>query len=181
MLFTLDSDNRIVLNADVLGIPVFRRVWENYPPEEAEKYMALIYYSSSTDLKNPYHVYPSKERQARLYTEFLKVDPATYKLPEDIKACIIQYRSFQTSTPGLRLLASARKALDELSEYLNNVDYTKVSKEGIPLYDPVKVSALLKNVGPVMEAFDKMKTRVEKEQTDKENNIRGGGEKGMFE
>lgn len=179
MIFQLNKDGKLELDADVFSIPKFRAVLDAFPLEEAEKYLAIMYFSQSTDTKNPYYGYSEETRIPSLVKEFLGEDPKTYKLPKVVQEGIRHYAEMEKQDPQLRILRGMKIAMDKTSEFLETVEY--ITKKDGPLpSDPTKVMAMLKGIGPLITSYQAILNSVKQGQK-KDSKIRGGGEKGMFE
>jgi hypothetical protein len=80
----------------------------------------------------------------------------------------------------MRLLRSARKAADKLSQYFDNVDFEKIDKFGKPVYSSRDVASNLKEIGNIVKSLSTLEEQIRKEQSNS-GKIRGGGEIGDYE
>ena len=70
-------------------------------------------------------------------------------------------------TPSSKMLVSAITSVHRLSEYFENIDFTKtkIDRDGneVDYYDPKKVVDTLKNLSGVVKTLQELKTQVNKE------------------
>lgn len=171
-------NNQPVVNPECLLIDQFNSIMlrdKSKDKSTALKELAYVYFS--TDYKSLYRTYPEEIRNKSI-VEDIKL-PADW-LPDDVihKACD-KYKELQ-KTPTLGFLEDALKGLDATRKYFANVDYTLKDRMGKPIYDITKVMNALSNCSKVVDSVEKLKEKVEKEQSINEN-IRGGGRGGELE
>lgn len=177
-LFDLDSDNKIILNADSLALPPLKKIWDkdkSKTKEEATKLITYIYLIS--DNQSPYMNYPPGVREERLATDIFK-DINWKPSPEIIQA--IDYYKDLTQTTSMRLLYSARIACHKLADYFEEADFTELDDNGKPIYTAKDVAANLGSIGKILESLDTLESKVKQEVTSKVK-IRGGGNVGSYE
>lgn len=171
-------NNQPIVNAECLLIDQFNAIVQRDKTKDksiSTKELAYVYFS--TDYKSLYKTYSEEIRSASI-VEDLKL-PASW-LPDEVihKACD-KYKELQ-KTPTLGFLEDALKGLDATRAYFANVDYNLKDRMGKPIYDITKVMNALSNCSKVVDSVEKLKEKVEKEQSINEN-IRGGGRGGELE
>lgn len=114
--------------------------------------------------KNPYLSYPLKDRERILIYDLFK--NLKWKPDKKVKEAEKKYLEFM-ETQSLRLLKSSRKAVDNLSEYFEAIDFTKKDFEGKSIFNARDLTANLEKVGRIVESLSKLEEVVIKEQTRK--------------
>ena len=178
-IFDIDA-GKIQLKASSLAIPEFKKIWEKDKTEDKkESYNAISYVTFLCDssLENPYRNY-SEEDKVKVLKKDCFADE-DYELDEDVIAAIKKYREIQ-ETVSVRLLRSAKKATDQLSEYFDTVDFSEKDNYGKPVYSARDVSSNLKEIGNIVKSLAALEKQVQEEQTSS-GKIRGGGEIGDYE
>ena len=176
-LFDL-RDGQVVLNPESLAIPIFNTIWKRdktKSKERANREIAYIFFMC--DFNSPYMAYPSTKRRDIILSDFMK-DPK-WKEDKDIKDAMSKYLEFQ-ETHTMRLMKSAKGAVDKLTSYFENIDFLEKGENGKPLYNAKDVAINLEKVGSSVESLDKLETKIKKEiKTD--SRVRGGGDIGLYE
>ena len=166
------KENKVVIEPDSLAIPVFREIWrrdKDRNKERAIKELSYIYFI--TDYKSPYNIYPDGKREDMIKSDFIKEDK--WKPDDLIKSAITKYEEFQ-QTPSLRLLKAARKAQDEITNYLETGECEKFP-------DIKELMTVVNAVGKAVESVDKVEEKVKKEMTNSNRSKGQGGDDNMFE
>ena len=164
------SNFKVVLKPDAVVIPPFIDIWERDKTKgkhKATKELSYIYFIC--DFKSPYSIYTDEERPLKVQEDFIK-DPE-WKPDPLIKAAMDKYNEFQ-ETYTMRFLEKARKGVDKLSAYFDEVDFHAVGEDGKPLYKATDLSRNLKDVGSIIESLDKVENQVKKE-IDTKSKVKG--------
>jgi len=160
-LFTL-QEHVLKIDPDTLAIPEFRVIWDrDKSKDKAIAYKELSYIYYYTDHKSSYQNYPDEERADKVRDDFIR--DKKWRMDDQVQAAISKYDELQT-TPTLRLLLSARIAVDKLAAYF---------KEAEP--EDRNYTSNLDKIGKIIESLDKLEEKVKKEQT-QQSKIRGGGD-----
>ena len=93
---------------------------------------------------------------------------------EDLKALAVRFLEFQ-QTPGTRLLSASQTAAEGLIQALN--DY---SSGAMDIDTAIKITRILKDVGPIVKSLDIAMKQAKAEQLDT-GKIKGGGTIGLYE
>jgi hypothetical protein len=171
-LLTL-KNHKLELNPDVLGNPVFKRLWDkdkSKGKEVAYKELLLIFYIC--DFNSPYAKYPKHEREAKVCSD---IYDAKYKISKEIRAVIDEYEEIQyKSSPSMRLLSSSREAVHKLAKWLDGVDYNDNEKAVKEVTDAIS------KIGKMIESLNQLEEAVKQEITTSAR-AKGGGTTGLFE
>ena len=174
------EEGSVKLKASSLAIPEFNKIWKKDKSEDkAEAYNVISYitFLCDTSIENPYRNYSDEDRRKVLHKDFLQEH--SYELGKDGEAAIAKYRKTQ-ETVSVRLLRSAKKATDQLSEYFDTVDFSKKDRYGKDVYSARDVSSNLKEIGNIVKSLTALEKQVKEEQA-AAGKIRGGGEIGDYE
>jgi len=165
------KNHQLELNPDVLAIPVFKKIWDSDKTEGKHKaYKELLYVYYVADHKSPYSKYPKEERTMKVAMDIMG---EKWKCSSDLQKVIDEYVYTQTrNLPSLRLLMSAREAVHELANWLDNVDYE--------VTEPAKVTRALGDIGKIINSLNALEEKVKKEITTT-SRARGGGVEGAYE
>ena len=163
--------NRIILSTDELAIPPFK----DYYNESTDKELALKeieYIIWLYRWNTPYEAYPESERASRVAKDVFKND--NYIMNDRLKALSKRFLEFQ-QTPGTRLLSASQTAAEGLIQALN--DY---SSGAMDIDTAIKVTRILKDVGPIVKSLDIAMKQAKAEQLDT-GKVKGGGTIGIYE
>lgn len=146
-------ENRITVTAECLMIREFNELWirdKSKAKETALKEITYVYYVS--DYKSVYNNYPLSTKEFKIKEDIIK--DSSWQPDDIVKAAIAKYDELQI-TPTLRMLRGARKALEELTRYYENL---RVTDRNI-----MPASASLEKLGKISESFDKLEDKIKKE------------------
>lgn len=173
------EDNRVVLNPQSLNIPEFKAIWDRDKSKQkgnATKEISYIVYLCDESVDNPYRAYREEERIQVLLKDFMTVD---WQPDEVVLQAVEKFKDLKQTTNS-RLLRSAKKAAEKLSEYFDSVDFNVKDSHGKPVFSSRDLAANLKEVAGIVKSLNTLEDMVRKEQSES-SNIRGGGEVGMYE
>lgn len=154
-LLTLNN-NVVIPSAYALTIPEFEKL--------TAKELAFIYFFA--DHRSSYAAYDEEERKVKLI-EDLKV-----KSTPNLHAGLQKYREL-ADTHAIKLLKSARSAVNKLEKYFKDIDLTAMDENGKLLYQAKDLVANLSKIGEVIEGLDRLEELVQKQQA-KDNPNRAG-------
>ena len=149
-------NNVIVPSAYALSIPEFEKL--------SSKELAFVYFFA--DHRSNYAAYDEQERRDKLI-EDLKV-----KSTPNLHAGLQKYREL-SDTHAIKLLKSARSAVNKLEKYFKDIDLTAMDENGKLLYQAKDLVANLSKIGEVIEGLDRLEELVQKQQA-KDNPNRAG-------
>lgn len=154
-LLTLNN-NVVIPSAYALTIPEFEKL--------TTKELAFIYFFA--DHRSSYAAYDEKERKDKLI-EDLKVASTP-----NLHAGLQKYREL-ADTHAIKLLKSARSAVNKLEQYFKDIDLTVMDENGKLVYQAKDLVANLSKIGEVIEGLDRLEELVQKQQA-KDNPNRAG-------
>jgi hypothetical protein len=150
------SNNVVIPSPYALTIPEFEKL--------TAKELAFIYFFA--DHRSSYAAYDENERKDKLL-EDLKV-----KSTPNLHAGLNKYREL-SDTHAVKLLKSARSAVNKLEKYFKDIDLTAMDENGKLLYQAKDLVANLSKIGEVIEGLDRLEELVQKQQA-KDNPNRAG-------
>ncbi|MFW5890661.1 MAG: hypothetical protein ACOCUI_00405 [bacterium] len=178
-LFDIE-DGKIVANATSLAIPEFKKLWtrdKSKEKDQAYKDLSYVVFMCDMSMNNPYRNYAEDDREKVLKKDFFNSE--TIELDKDIQNAINKFKQMQ-ETVSVRLLRSAKKAAEKLSQYFDKIDFNEKDSYGRLIYSARDVSSNLKEIGNIVKSLSTLEDQVKKEQASA-NKIRGGGEIGEYE
>jgi hypothetical protein len=150
------NNNVVIPSAYALTIPEFEKL--------TTKELAFIYFFA--DHRSSYAAYDEKERKDKLI-EDLKVTSTP-----NLHAGLQKYREL-ADTHAIKLLKSARSAVNKLEQYFKDIDLTVMDENGKLVYQAKDLVANLSKIGEVIEGLDRLEELVQKQQA-KDNPNRAG-------
>jgi hypothetical protein len=179
-LFRVTETYELELNKEwILMIPEFANILkgdkgstgdsEGRKKLKAKKILAYIYFM--IDFKSPIESweYSKRHSEALRYTDLKEVDVATEKVQTAIKA----YEHLQQeSARSLKSLAAARKALDAIDKYFDNLDFNARDRMGKLVHSPKEVGASIEQLNKIYDSLEKFEKRV-REQLKESTTIQG--------
>lgn len=185
-LFELDKDFLVKLNVELGTIKEFaeiiKRDQKNYASKkengeittvrdkrQARKEFTFIYHFKS--FKSSFRNYSEEQRLLQSIRNSELPEGFDYKKDEKLVEAIKKYEEFQV-TRSLKAVQAGFKAVDNVTDYLNNTPVT-----GQNLKD---VMATVKSLGSVIDSLKQLEEQVKKELTG-EAALRGNARKGSRE
>ena len=142
----------------------------------ATKEISYIVYLCDESIDNPYRAYRDDERERILLKDFM---PENWTADKEVLSAIDRFRELKQSTNS-RLLRSAKKAAEKLSEYFDSVDFSMKDGSGKPVFSSRDLASNLKEVAGIVRSLNLLEEMVRKEQMES-SNVRGGGDVGLYE
>jgi len=177
-IFDIEGDS-IILNAQILGIPPFRCLWQrdrSKDKEDVYNEISYITFLCDNSLDNPFRGYSEIEKEKILKEKFFTIDWKPDKL---VLEAIEQFKNFQ-QTISSRLVMSARNAADKLADWFNNVDFDEIYKSGKPKYTADSLLANLEKLNRVIKSLKSLERELITEQAESDT-ARGNTEIGEYE
>lgn len=160
---------KVVLSADTLLIPCFKRIWESTEDKAyAHNQIAYIIFKHYHD--SPYSSLYVEDRERILRKELFTED---WEPNELVKWAEEMYLEF-TDTLNLKLLRAFRRKLEVISKYLDEpMEYMDMK-----LVKEILASASM--IDKTVKAIDSLEKQVRREELES-STVRGGSEIGHFE
>ena len=158
-----------------LAIKEFKAVWsKNRNKDMAFKELSYIFFME--DLRSPFRNYTEEEKEDKVIEAVFSKE---WKPDERVQAAQEMYKELM-QTRSMKLLRSAWHNLDDLSEFINNIDYNERDSNDKYINDISKVRSTIESLPKLVAALKKLEDEVKKE-VEEGGSLRGGREKGMFE
>jgi hypothetical protein len=103
-----------------------------------------------------------------------------YKESKEVTTAREFYRTKINNILALAFLKDARYAVNQMRTYFRNVDFTKLTNQGKPIYDPAKLAGTIEKSGALLKSLSDLEEMVKKELQEKEDKV-GGKTKAVFE
>lgn len=155
-------EKRVVIDEDVLLIPEFKAVVDEYK-DDAINALCFIYYYCN--YKSPFANFQPEKREEKLMGMYNKNSAFTLEDPVMIEAMNL-YMEMQW-TPTRELLDAVEVAMFKMANYLKSASIID-GRDG----NLIQIGNIMKNIGSTVGSYDELKEQVEKEQ--EKAVIRGG-------
>ena len=162
---------QIELEPYLLVFPAFKKIWKrdrDRTKQNAMSELTFIYFYA--DLRSEYSYIVEDEERAKVIIKDLGLKD--FKIDETIQQAVNLYKEL-LKTPSSRLLESAIKAVDKLSKFLDEVDFTAKDDKGRLLYPINTVTSAIKQMPQLAQDLIEMQQKVNKEISEI-NRVRGG-------
>lgn len=148
---------KVVIHADALGIPCFKRIWEADKPDKEYSTKLISYIVLMHKWDSPYvQSMDADTREAKLKKEYFNNEK--YKLNAEEKACEEDYKRF-CYTRTLEMLDNMRLKLDSVSRYYKESLDDELDEKKIK-----DLLAGMTSVGGVLKSIDSLETMVKAEE-----------------
>ena len=175
-IFELNESNLPIICAEARLLEPFKKVISLDKTKEktlALKELAFVYWYAVFD--SPYDTYDEEEKYLKIKKE-VGLDES-WKITPEVKAAIQFFAELQ-QTRSFKYLESTRKAIENLSSYLDTVDVSEKidsgAKKGELVHDINKVKALVKDMPDLVKSLHDIKAMVEEELKEKQMSNRAG-------
>lgn len=155
-------EKRVVIDENILLIPEFKTIVDEYK-DEAINALCFIYYYC--DYKSPFADFQPEQREERLMEMFNKKGTFTLE-DQSILDAMKLYTDMQW-TPTRELLDAVKIAMFKMADYLKNTSIID-GRDG----NLIQIGNIMKNIGSTIGSYDELCEQVEKEQ--EKSIIRGG-------
>jgi hypothetical protein len=174
------KDDQVVFSPQALMLEPFADIWNRDKSKGKTKAlteMAAVYFY--TDYKSDFsEMLNDDEKLSTIKSVIVGMDPKWE--PDDLfkKAC--KFYSSRQETPATLLLEDARHAVQSVRKFLREIDMSE-EVGGRPKHDIKKVIDSLGQLNKVTEALFELESQVKKQIQQKDDTMRGGKEKSLFE
>ena len=169
-LFKVVNDN-VTFDPETLMLIPFRKIWDR--DKSKNKTIALAELSTIffySDFKSDFYDMLDETEKLEQIKSYVVGLPKDWK-PDEVFNEAVKFYKERSQTLSTKLLDSARKGVDKISKYLENVDLDKVDKQGKLLFNAKQFSDTIKGAGDMTESLNKLEQQVKKELTEKKNSI----------
>ena len=178
-LFKVVNDN-VTFDPETLMLIPFRKIWDR--DKSKNKTIALAELSTIffySDFKSDFYDMLDETEKLEQIKSYVVGLPEDWK-PDEVFNKAVEFYKERQKTISLKLLESARRAMDKISKYFDTVDLHAVDKQGKLLFNVSQFSTTIKNAGEMTESLRKLEQQVKKELTEKKGNV-GSKNKNVFE
>lgn len=183
-LFQLDDNQLPILTVEARTIKAFRDIIErdkSKTKQNAILELAFVYWEGVYG--SPFHQHIHDSDEARWDEIGTTIGLKDYKPDDVVLAAIDKFKKLQ-HTKSMDLVVAAEKGIDKLREYLDSVDLTETvdsgPRKGALVHDTDKYMKVMSGIPNMVEALQKTKDLVKKEQ-ELQKTGRGGRDIGMYE
>lgn len=168
----------VVLNPQSLYIKPFRDIWKrDKDPNKEQATNEISYVVFLLHNLSPYNSYPEEIRDTMVKKDvFGDID---YHIDTVVEEALDKYAEFQNTT-NTRLLDSAKKAAEELSNYFRSVNFSMLDERGKPMYSARELASNLSAVGNIIKSLSALEKQVRREQLE-DTKVKGQTEIGDYE
>ena len=165
----------------ILGIEPFKKIWERDKSEKKDKAMkdfTFIEYYTSPKITNPFRDIEESKREKKIIENIRMLKD--YKPDKLVWEGVKKYKEmlFEWSI-SYRLYLAAKKAVENLRVFLENVDLNERNDKGVPIYKPKDVTTALNDISKIVDNLQQLERKLFDEITSAK--IYGGEKKNPFE
>lgn len=167
------QDSKVVIHADMLGLPFFHKLWNSEEDKDlVNRWISYIVLKNKYD--SPYvKTYSSKEVESKVKADVF--DDKTYIIPEKVLVAEKEFNETIQNSLILKLLMATRKKLDSIREYYENSDSEELDDAKVQ-----KITMSIAKLGDTVKSLRDLEKAVKVEETELER-ARGGAEINWFE
>ncbi len=174
-------NNKLIVSPEDVLIPEVNFIWERDKSKDKEvARQELTYIYLISDWNSIYRNYPEAHKDTIIRKDFIKIP--NWEPDNAVKETIKRLDDHQIqSSTSMRLLRSTKNAIEKLSDYFDDVDFTERDEDGKPVYKINEVTNSIEKAGKMLQSIETLVEKVEKEKSMTSSKIRGGGSIGKFE
>ena len=131
----------------------------------------LVYFKCNHN--SPYDIYENREKDSKIKDSIFGKD-SKWKPDDSVKSACVRYTNLM-ETHYTRLLKAARKSVNKLEQYFEDIDLTLMDDNGKPIFNAKDLVANLAKVSDVVIGLSKLEDLVKREDQERAN-TRGGVE-----
>lgn len=171
-ILDLDSNHKLIISPEALGLTFFKVLWSRDKTKEKSKaYKDIQYVYYFSDFNSPFYSNPPDQRDG-LIKQYIFEDNA-YTVDKEVTEAIKAYEAL-TKTPAMEMLDAVTIVIDKMKDYFKGVNLTTGDDE----ID--KVQRAIINMPKMIAAVNEAKEACRKESLGS-TKVRGGANVGMFE
>lgn len=165
--------NKVVIHADLLGLPFFHKLWDSEDDKElVNRWISYIILKNKYD--SPYvKNYPSNQVESKIKYDIF--DDKNYILPDKVLEAEKEFNETVQNSLILKLLVATRKKLDSIREYYENSDSEELDDAKVQ-----KITMSIAKLGDTVKSLNDLEKAVKVEELETER-ARGGAEINWFE
>jgi len=156
----------VILNAQVLGIPAFKDLYERDKTKGkkvAYKEISYVTFLCDNTTDNMYRGYDESDRERILKRDFIR--DKNWKPDKLILDAIKKFKELQRTATS-KLYESALNGANKLAGYFTNVNFDDLDEDGKPLHSAKELAQNLSAVGNIVKSLKQLEAVVRQEQQD---------------
>jgi len=169
----------IVLTPEGLAVPAFKKLWDSDKSRDKKialdeiKYVVFLV----DPVKSPYKDIDELSKEGVIRRDIFK--DSGWEPNNDVLEAIEKYTELKYTTT-LKVLKSAKTAVEQLANYFSEVNFKEVDSMGRSIYSVNDLAANLGRVGNIIKSLNILEEAAKKEMTEG-SRVKGGSEIGYFE
>ena len=176
----------VELNAQILGIPPFKTLWDRDKTKGkkgVKRDITFVTFVCDSSLDNPYRGYSDSDRRRIVRSDIVRTglatDNWTTEKDEILQEAMKKFEEFQ-QTPSSRMLKSLSGMVDKLYDYYETIDFNALDSQGKPLFTSDMALSNIEKASRALKALQQLEKEVLREQIEV-TTVRGGTEIGDYE
>lgn len=169
----------VVLTPEGLAIPAFKKIWDKDRSKDKKTALNEIKYVVFLvdPIKSPYKDIDELTKESIVRADIF--EDSSWEPSQDVLNAIEKFTELRLTTT-LKVLRSAKMAVEQLSSYFREVNFKDKDASGRPLYPINDLAANLGRVGNIVKSLNILEDAAKKEMNE-DSKVRGGTEIGYFE
>lgn len=181
-IFYIEGD-RVRPTTHILLISPFKEIWErDKSPKKSQaiKEFTYIEFLCSPKKSNPFSGYSEDNRPHEIIRQAFKGEKFNTKEKLLVEAIEVYNKWINEAIPSVRYLNAAKSAAEKVLTFLNDLDLTRQTDKGTPLYKPNDIVSPIMNLEKVLSSLSGLQKRVEQDMLEKQR-TRAESQINMFE
>lgn len=182
--FELGQDNIVTITPQVLALEPIAKIWERdktKSKKKAFKELTFIWGMCTRSEDNIWRNYLDEATRGSVIKADVFGKDSKWEVDKQIVEAIHFYRKKFPKTVIDKMLESVEISLNNLSDYIRNVDYTEKNDNGTLVNDAKKIASIIKDLAGLHAGHKELEAAVLANKEKEDSTIRGGGQIGLFE
>lgn len=166
MAYLFEIQGKIAVpNAETLAMQPFKTIWRRDKDRNKTKALeefSYIEFMSSEKKTNPFRQYPEDKKSDEIIKQVITRDG--WKPDELVLDGIKKIKELQEKgSTTYSFYLSAKKSIENLKTFFDEVDLTERNDKGLPIYKPSDVTRALNDVEKIIVTFKNLEKRMSDE------------------
>lgn len=172
-------EGKVVLNADELSIPVFKKIYESDKSKgKKDSFNKISYIIFMYKWDSPYMSYVDEYTREKIVKKDIFGDD-NYKDTPDVIEAIKRFKDFQ-HTFSLQFLEQNMEGAKKLMDFYKRIDWDETDRNGKPVYSSRDLAANLEKAGGILKSLEALRIQVRKEELET-SRVKGGNVIDLYE
>jgi len=172
-------DGKVVLNAEELSLPLFKKIYESDKSKDKQNsFNKISYIIFMYKWDSPYSSFTDKDIRDKVIKQDIFGDE-NYQLDDLTKQAIERYQDFQ-HTFSLQFLEQNMEGAKKLMDFYKRVNWDDIDKSGKPIYSSRDLAANLEKAGGILKSLHSLREQVRREELEV-NRVKGGTQVDLYE